>query len=918
MLLFLLLEGIRFAFAGEATVSSSTATSVYQIRPGWEFSVEVQGTNFDVINDKIYLVGQGSSCGDSTSAPRGRFNDGTNLQPLSTAADYQTLMCDGIGKGATKLVCSGMSILQVGTWTICVCDADAVAPPSAGAGPNETTTTTSVAPTPLPCNVPERFWLGGIGTGVMTVNGPRNEGTLDWRAGTPDRLILQGTGLSSADRIRIVAGTVDCYDFSQSKQMHPSVASDVPYMDPSGERNDGDSTMERWLDIGVMIPGTYQVCWCSAGQGGCDSDEDFTTNVATLAVGGPTAGVVQTFECITGVACTLPIEGSGLSQNDRIYIIAEHLECGTAPQSFSVNQGAGSSGERTSGSDIISRFGGIIMGSHGTFKVCWCGSYDPISCPACCQTMQEYTVYAGNLTSGGPIQGQVDRPAIAVPFSYTITGWGLSDVDRIRIVDSTTICGQAGAEVHSLGLEASTVPNGPPSIVEGDTSMNRTSVSWTNIIAREMRKYRVCWCAHNYLGCTQGFHFALDIGVINPRGASNTTSIEAIPGRPFSITVTAAVGSVLSGDDRIRIVHSSLSDGKCGAFGTGEHSPAVSMISCWPSCVDSPVSGAPEMGENNESEVWDPVLITESGEYNICWCNAGQGGCDNDEDFSFKAGVINARGVNVGLHFHCAAYFPCVVEIPMTDGLTSNDYLQMVQATPSASCGTDPRAPATSFSRGTRVRGYQGKDQNAQDVVIFEFGSPQAPGVFLACYCQGNVCNSIGVSDRDFFQQAGQVTVMGLEGRDEYHKCYLRGTCHVHLRGTGLDAQDALMLVDPMDNCGQQGIPVSFSTDGPSSLLRAMTGSLWATLRRKPAKVWRVGTSTWEPRCEQEDIGCATACAPEPPMAFVKIASISTTLQASSSFAAPTSVRSSDVIRASPAWSLPAVHSGMHWTAWCC
>ena len=49
--------------------------------------------------------------------------------------------------------------------------------------------------------------------------------------------------------------------------------------------------------------------------------------------------------------------------------------------------------------------------------------------------------------------GQVDRPAIAVPFSYTITGWGLSDVDRIRIVDSTTICGQAGAEVQPGGLE---------------------------------------------------------------------------------------------------------------------------------------------------------------------------------------------------------------------------------------------------------------------------------------------------------------------------------------------------------------------------------------------------------------------------------------------------------------------------------
>ena len=102
-----------------------------------------------------------------------------------------------------------------------------------------------------------------------------------------------------------------------------------------------------------------------------------------------------------------------------------------------------------------------------------------------------YTVYAGNVTSGGPLQGaypgrlwlwvsggfrvafpkfwsdelvascwlqtlryqrgQVDRPAIAVPFTYTMTGWGLSDVDRIRIVDSTTICGQSGAETQ-LGL----------------------------------------------------------------------------------------------------------------------------------------------------------------------------------------------------------------------------------------------------------------------------------------------------------------------------------------------------------------------------------------------------------------------------------------------------------------------------------
>ncbi|CAJ1416794.1 unnamed protein product [Effrenium voratum] len=389
----------------------------------------------------------------------------------------------------------------------------------------------------------------------------------------------------------------------------------------------------------------------------------------------------------------------------------------------------------------------------------------------------------------------------------------MSDVDRIRIVDKDVICGQAGASVHSLGLEASTVPNGQPSRVEGDASMNRTSVSWTNIVAREMRTYRVCWCAHNYQGCNQDAHFALDVGVINPRGAANTTMISAIPGRPFSLTVNAADGSTLTGDDRIRIVRSEVSDGKCGGFGTSVMSPAVSDIACWPTCVDSPVFGAPQMGTNNESEVWDPVLIMESGEYNICWCNSGNGGCDSDQDFAFKAGVIIATGVDIGLHFHCAAYFPCVVEVPLTDGLSSSDYLQMVPAAPSARCGTDTRAPATSFSRGTRVKGYTGRDTDGKDVVIFEFGSPQAPGVYLACYCQGNVCSG-ATSDQDFFQQAGQVTVMGLQGRDDYHKCYLRGTCKLSLRGAGLDEQDALMLVDPMDNCAQTGQPVSFSVDG--------------------------------------------------------------------------------------------------------
>eukprot|EP00439_Symbiodinium_sp_Y106_P071415 s3228_g12.t2 len=687
-----------------------------------------------------------------------------------------------------------------------------------GSAVTTTTMTSTSTATSLPCITAERFWLGSDSTGTVTVNGPRNEGTLVERAGTPFRLILQGTSLSSRDRVRITDGSTDCFDLAASKPMHPAVATDFPYTDPSGQRFSGSASQEIWENIGVTVPGTYQVCWCSAGgtvSNSCSDDQEFTTNVATLEVGGPTAGVIQSFACITGVACTLAMTGSGLNNNDRIIIIADHLECGFAPQSSAVVSGGDFASPRTSGSDMLSRFGGIIMGRHGDFKVCWCGSYDEIRCPTCCTQMDQYTVYAGNVSSGGPNQGQIDRPPIGVPFAYTITGWGMSSNDRIRIVDQTVRCGRAGAETHSLGIEASTVPNGPPTYTEGSDPANRTSASWTDIVAREMRSYRVCWCAHFFMGCTDGAHFALDIGIINPRGASNSTYINAIPGRPFSLTVTAATGSYLTADDRIRIVRAEVSDGRCGGFGTAEHSPAVAALACWPTCIDSPVWGAPEMGPDNESQIWDPVLIMESGTYNICWCNSGQGGCDSDEDFSFRAGMIMANGVNIGQHWHCAAYFPCTVEIQMSDGLASGDYLQLVAAAPGARCGVDSRAAATSFTRGTRISGYEGRDTSGQDVVLFEFGSPQAPGIYLACYCQGSICRTSSVTDLDFFQQAGQVTVMGLQGRDDYHKCYLRGACRLNIRGAGLDAQDAVMLLDPMDNCGQTGSPVSFSLDGP-------------------------------------------------------------------------------------------------------
>eukprot|EP00930_Biecheleria_cincta_P080621 TRINITY_DN689_c0_g1_i1.p1 TRINITY_DN689_c0_g1~~TRINITY_DN689_c0_g1_i1.p1 ORF type:complete len:2585 (-),score=436.87 TRINITY_DN689_c0_g1_i1:90-7844(-) len=833
-----------WASGGEAAVSYSMAVPS-SVRAGEPFTIEVVGANFDTYNDKIILVPTSSNCGDvDVTPPVGKYR---------SVAEYENLVCAGGGSAATKLVCKGVNVYEKGRFRVCVCDADALyrpyvrppSPPVPAAAPgtvvsgsttanwnasdahtsttmssttsttmSSTMTQTTTTATYNPCNVASRFWLGSGST--VSVEGVQYAGSLAWRAGAEASLQLTGTKLSSRDRIRIVEGSIDCADPSKSKAMHAAVSGTSSFPVASGERYEGSEFREAWKGIVVHQQGLYNLCWCAAGLGDCDSDEDFPLRAARIIVSGPTAGLNQRNACVTGVVCTLQVFGSGLADTDRIHVISKSRACGNALQTSAVVIGGGISNPRTSGSEFVSRFGGVVMGSQGSFKLCWCGSYDPVKCPTCCSNPADYNIFVGLVTVGGPIQGGIETPPIGVPFEYAIRGWGLSDVDRISIVDDDVECASPTANRHSSGIESSTVPFGPPTRSEGPGgAMNRTMVSWQRIVAREIRGYRVCWCAHFFSGCSEGAHYALDIGLIMPRGPANTTFVDAIPGRPFDLLVTAATGSLLSLNDRIRIVDRQLSQGRCGGSGSRSHSPAVSDLSCWPTCVDSPIFQGPALSADNLTELWKPVLLTQPGTYDLCWCNAGQGGCDSDQDFLFKVGVIVANGVTTGSSWYCAAYMPCFIQVPLTDGLLDTDMVQLVADVAGNHCGHVTRASSTSFSRGTRVTGYEGRADDKSKVMTFEFGNPQAPGVYKACYCQGTVCNSDQLLDRDFFQTAGKVVVMGLFGRDDYHKCYLREKCKLNIQGAGLGAQDAVMLLDPFENCGQNGRPSGFTTDGP-------------------------------------------------------------------------------------------------------
>lgn len=456
------------------------------IRAGTSFTVEVNGVAFDTINDKIMLFPGSSECGADIPPPWGKY---------PSAASYSTLSCRGPGRAPTKLVCPGVSVYQTGNFIICVCDAsrpDLPKPSNISQLLNTSTTTTLAF---YGCMNSSRYFVGSSSRGVVTISGPNYAGTLNWRAGAEAQLVISGSEFVATDRIRIVNGTTNCADSTMSKAMHPSVLGTFPWTSAdSGNPTLYGQTAAKWSGITITDSGTYQVCWCPGGPDNCNSDQGYVVPIATALVGGPSK-LPQQQACIAGVLSTIAFSGTGLNDNDRIIVIEDRFECGKASQSSGVVQGGGGSWTRTSGDGTLSCFGGVILGRQGNFKVCWCGGYDSVKNPNGCANGLQYNIYIGNMTVGGPTQGRIDRVPVGKPFTYIIRGWGLSDTDRISIVDSSVACASAKANEMSLGVELNSMPAGPPAGVLGDDPLNRTSVAWSRIIVTQMVQYRVCWCA---------------------------------------------------------------------------------------------------------------------------------------------------------------------------------------------------------------------------------------------------------------------------------------------------------------------------------------------------------------------------------------------------------------------------------------
>ena len=114
------------------------------------------------------------------------------------------------------------------------------------------------------------------------------------------------------------------------------------------------------LDFGILLGGTYRLCWCSGFQD-CLASMDFQTDIGELSVIGPSGSQDRT--CIAGMTCSIDtFDGFGLGHVwDHVMILST---CGVASDAVSGIV-------RAMYPDVVTW---DILTAGGEYRLCWCGS----------------------------------------------------------------------------------------------------------------------------------------------------------------------------------------------------------------------------------------------------------------------------------------------------------------------------------------------------------------------------------------------------------------------------------------------------------------------------------------------------------------------------------------------------------------
>ncbi|KAF4675813.1 hypothetical protein FOL47_007239 [Perkinsus chesapeaki] len=249
-----------------------------------------------------------------------------------------------------------------------------------------------------------------------------------------------------------------------------------------------------------------------------------------------------------------------------------------------------------------------------------------------------------------------------IPFEISVRGYGLSQGDRIIVVDDE--CGLGAGVWGFSDSEAIGHPRTGGSLIDGD-AMQEQHYSWSGRVQSFPGSYNLCYCSpsHSATQCDNHQHFTLPVVWAPPNVSSNlavTAKVDVIgpypdhrlhvvKGQP-ALSLTGIEGRALSGTtDNILISDACGSD--AGYAVPGEHLNPLTYSGVF---LGLPNNGrSVDASEDGSTFTFGSIapISTDIGSYAICWCRiSSEVSCINSGDFHAIVGRLIVNGPNERLN----------------------------------------------------------------------------------------------------------------------------------------------------------------------------------------------------------------------------------------------------------------------------
>jgi hypothetical protein len=443
------------------------------------------------------------------------------------------------------------------------------------------------------------WWIGsGIDTmssytfdvGLVTVYGPNSGQSFQAQAHISFALSVQGTQLSSSNRIEIIGR----FDTCGNSPRHSDV-SNIP-------NSSSAVTPEKVVFDGLVVDGllSYKVCWWYGEGAGYMIPSAYDTEIGILTMFGPELS--QTLVGDVDSKVTLTVVGTGLSNANRIQIIPQAGACGVNSQDSAVLS-APSAPVVSSMESLI--FQDVRLQTKATYKLCYWSGVGAAS----------YNLEFGLFVVQGPDLFQTYTAILSSSIQVVVAGdYSMNFANRIKIISATDgACGTADQNTAKV--------TGP---VDGPSG-NIATTTYTGIHVLAVGSFRVCWWNGVPIGASEALlDYGFDCGSLTVEGPFPSQMFAAVLNTRFSVSLN---GTSLAQSNRLRVIH----------LGEACGSDASKVLS-----ESETTSGAAEM------MTFSGLLLGNVGTFKVCWCELS---CVNASQFLSDVGHVIVGGPSLDHSF---------------------------------------------------------------------------------------------------------------------------------------------------------------------------------------------------------------------------------------------------------------------------